>query len=265
MINTLNNSTSTESSVIDADAKGSYVFKFNEGRTQFKTQANAFYYQDNSLLNWRDTIRLYSPDSMDLFVQYRDEYTDRAGLVVTPGCGAKDKAVLVSQSRVELGIKTEQLDWQQEIVRENGASMDTILPSFSTQDLSVGPMLSLKRNSNKSQIEFILKGSWKQLDKLQDEVSLEKPTYFYFQPGFNYEYKYRTGRRVNVRYSTNVNMPSVNQLYPVANTLNLLSIYQGNLELYPNTAIIFLLPGGILTSFPLPPCFCQARSRLYQR
>ena len=233
LINTLNNTTSSESSVIDTEAKGSYVYKFNEGKTQLRTQVSGFYHQDNSQLNWIDTISLYNPDSMDLFVQYRDEYTDRAGLVVIPGVIQRIKQFWYLEAEVELGIKTDQLDWQHEIERASGESMDTILPSFSTQELSVGPKLSLKRNSNKSQIEFILKGTWKQLDKLQDEVSLEKPTYFYFQPGFNYEYKYRTGRRINVRYSTNVNMPSVNQLYPVANTLNLLSIYQGNLELIP--------------------------------
>jgi hypothetical protein len=233
LINTLNNTSTTESSVIDAEVKGSYVSKFNEGRTQFKTAVSGFYYQNNSLLNWRDTISLYSPDSMDLFVQFRDEYSDRAGLVVTPGVVQRIKQFWYLSAGVELGIKTEQLDWQQEINRASGESMDTILPSFSTRDLSLGPMLSMKRNSNKSQIEFILKGTWNQFDKMQDEVSLDKPTYFYFQPGFNYEYKYRTGRRVNVRYSTHVNMPSVTQLYPVTNTLNLLSIYQGNLALTP--------------------------------
>jgi len=233
LINTLNNTTSSESSEIDTEAKGSYVFKFNEGRSQFKTEVRGFYNQDNSLLNWRDTINLYGPDSMDLFVQFRDEYTDRAGLVVIPGVVQRLKQFWYLGAEVELGIKTEQLDWQQEIERGSGESMDTIFPSFSTRELSVGPMLSLKRNSNKSRIEFILKGTWHQLDKMLDEVSLEKPTYFYLQPGFNYEYKYRTGRRINVRYSTHVNMPSVIQLYPVANTLNLLSIYQGNLALSP--------------------------------
>jgi len=233
LINTLNNTTNTESSVIDAEVKGSYVSKLNEGRTQFKTAVSGFYHQDNSLLNWRDTISLYSPDSMDLFVQFRDEYSDRAGLVVTPGVVQRIKQFWYLSAGVELGIKTEQLDWQQEIDRGSGESMDTILPSFSTQDLSLGPMLSMKRNSNKSQIEFILKGTWNQYDKVLDGSSADKSTYFYFQPGFNYEYKYRTGRRVNVRYRTHVNMPSANQLYPVANTINLLSIYQGNLELDP--------------------------------
>jgi len=233
LINTLNNTTSSESSVIDAELKGSYVSKFNEGRTQFKTTFSSYYHQDNSLLNWRDTITLYNPDSMDLFIQFRDEFSNRAGLVVTPGVIQRIKQFWYLSAGVELGIKTEQLDWQQEIDRGGGDSMDTILPSFSTQDLSVGPMLSLKRNSNKSQIEFILKGTWNQFDKVLDGNSVDRPSYFFFQPGFNYEYKYRTGRRVNVRYSTHVNMPSANQLYPVANTLNLLSIYQGNLDLYP--------------------------------
>ncbi len=233
LVNSLDNTTSIESSLIDAEGTGSYVYKFNEGRTQFKTDVSGFYYQDNSILNWMDTITLYSPDSMDLFLQYRDEYSDRVGLIVSPGILQRIKQFWYLSAVIELGFKTEQLDWQQEIQSGIGESLDTILPSFVTRDTWVGPSISVKRNSNKSQIELILKGTWNQLDKLLDEASLEKPTYFYFQPGFNYEYKYRTGRRINVRYTTQVNMPSVNQLYPVANTLNLLSIYQGNLELTP--------------------------------
>ncbi len=233
LINTLNNTTTTESSVIDAELKGSFVSKFNEGRTQFKTSFSSYYHQDNSLLNWRDTITLYNPDSMDLFIQFRDEFSDRARLIVTPGVVQRIKQFWYLSAGVELGTHTESLSRHQQIDREGGFPLDTLLPSFSTQDLSVGPSLSLKRNSNKSQIEFVLKGTWNQFDKLLDGSSLDKPTYFYFQPGFNYEYKYRTGRRINVRYSTHVNMPSVNQLYPVANTLNLLSIYQGNLDLSP--------------------------------
>jgi hypothetical protein len=232
-VNSLTNSTHTASSVIDAEAEGSYVFKFNEGRTQFKTEASVYYHRNKSLLNWRDTIELYNPDSMDLFIQFRDEYSDRAGFILTPGVVQRIKQFWFLSAGLELGMNTEHLNWQQDIERGSGESVDTILPSFGTRDLWAGPSLSIKRNSNKSQIEFILKASWNQLDKFLDEVSLEKPTYFYLQPGFNYEYKYRTGRRINVRYSTNVNMPSVNQLYPVANTLNLLSIYQGNLDLRP--------------------------------
>lgn len=233
LINRQKNATTTESAVIDAEAKASYVFKFNEGRTQFKTEASALYHKDNSLLNWKDTIQFYGPDSMDLFVQFRDELGHRNGYMVRPALVQRIKQFWYLSGGVELGIQSEQLDWQQELNSGGGETMDTILPSFSTRDLSVGPYLSLRRNSNKSLIELTLKGTWNQLDKLQEKVSLEKPSYFYVQPGFNYEYKYRTGRRVNIRYRSQVQMPSVNQLYPAANTLNLLSIYQGNLELTP--------------------------------
>ena len=233
LINTLDNTTTTESSVIDAEAKANYVVKFNEGRTQFKTEVSGYYHHDNSLLNWRDTISLYNPDSMDLFIQYRDEYSDRAGLIVTPGLVQRIKQFWFLSANIELGTQSENLNRQQVFESEGGIPVDTLYPPFGTRQIWAGPSLSLKRNSNKSQVEFILKGTANQFDKLMDGSSLDKPTYYYFQPGFNYEYKYRTGRRVNVRYGTSVNMPSVMQLYPVLNTLNLLLIYQGNLDLIP--------------------------------
>ncbi len=233
LINSLSNITSSESATIDASTRGSYIAKFNKERTHFKTEVKAYYYQDNSLVNWRDSITLYGPDRMDLYVQFRDDYSDRAGLTVTPGIMQRIKQFWYFSAGVQLGTRTEHLDRQQEIMQEGLITLDTLLPRFSTHDLSVGPSLSLKRNSNKSQIEFVLKGTWNQFDKVLAGSSEDKPTYFYFQPGFHYEYKYRKGRRVNVRYRTQVNLPSINQLYPVANTLNLLSIYQGNLGLTP--------------------------------
>ena len=131
------------------------------------------------------------------------------------------------------GIHEQRLNRQQQIASEGLVDLDTVFPSFSTHLLSLGPTLSLKRSSNRSQLEFSLKGLWKQLDKVWDGSSVEKPGYFFLQPAFNYEYRYRTGRRINLRYNTQVNMPSVTQLYPFPNTLNLLSVFQGNMALDP--------------------------------
>ncbi|RLD23014.1 MAG: hypothetical protein DRI70_09920, partial [Bacteroidetes bacterium] len=128
---------------------------------------------------------------------------------------------------------TQSLNRQKQIEQEGLVTLDTIFPSFSTRQVSVGPTLSLKRSSDRSQIEFNLKGIWNQFDKELAGSSLDKPAYFFVHPGFNYEYRYRTGRRVNVNYTTEVNLPSVTQLYPVPNTLNRLSILQGNLDLDP--------------------------------
>jgi len=233
LINTLYNTTNSESTAIDASAEAVYNAKFNEGKTQFKTELSALYHQNKSLLNWRDTIILYHPDSMDLYVQFRDEHSDRVSFSVKPTLVQKIKQFWYLSAGVRLGTRAEHIDRQQEIDREGGIPLDTLLPPFHTQEIVVAPSVSLKRNSNKSQIEFSMQGRWSQFDKVLDGNQVDRPGYFNFLPGFNYEYKYRKGRRINFRYHSSVNMPPVNQLYPVASTLNLLSIYKGNMDLTP--------------------------------
>jgi hypothetical protein len=233
LINTLSNLTESESGIIDFSASGSYVAKFNQGKTQFKLEADGYYFEDNSMLDWQDSITLYGPDSLNLYLQFRDDQSDRGGLTLSPSVMHSLGKFWYLVAGVELGTITQSLKRQQQIEREGVVTLDTVFPSFSTHQLSVGPTLSFKRNSNRSQIEFSMKGIWNQFDKVLAGSSVDKPTYFFFQPGFNYEYRYRTGRRVNVNYSTEVNLPSVTQLYPVPNTLNLLSIIQGNLDLDP--------------------------------
>ncbi len=233
LVNKLRNFTETELWAIDVSGRSSYVAKFNQDRTHFNFEVNGYYHEDNSLLNWRDSITLYGPDAMDLYVQFRDESSDRSGLSLSPGIMHKIKQFWYITAGFELGSHTESLTRKQEIEQEGVVTMDTLYPSFSTHRFSVGPKLSLKRSSNRSQIEFSLKGSWKQFDKILEGVSVDLPKYFFIQPGFRYEYRYRTGRRVNLNYSTQVNMPSINQLYPVPNTLNLLAIMHGNMELDP--------------------------------
>jgi len=233
LINSLKNLTDLESTVIDASGKASYVAKFNQDRTQFKLEANGFYHKNNSLLNWQDSITLHGPDSLDLYVQFRDDQNDRTGLSLTPSLMHKIKQFWYITAGIELGSQNQSLNRQHRVEQEGLVSLDTLFPSFTTRQLSAGPMLSLKRSSNRSQIEFSLIGTWNQFDKVLAGNSVDKPIYFFFQPGFNYEYRYRTGRRINFRYSTAVNMPSITQLYPVANTLNLLSVIQGNLNLDP--------------------------------
>jgi len=233
LINTLSNITDSESGLIDFSASGSYVAKSKQGKTQFKIDAEGYYFEDNSMMNWQDSITLYGPDSLNLYVQFRDDKNDRAGLILSPSVMHRIKQFWNITAGLELGSHRQNLNREQQIEREGQVSLDTVFPSFSTHQISVGPTLSLNRSSDRSQIEFSLKGIWNQFDKVLAGSSVDKPTYFFFQPAFNYEYRYRTGRRVNLNYSTEVNLPSVTQLYPVPNTLNLLSILQGNLELDP--------------------------------
>jgi hypothetical protein len=233
LVNTLNNITDIESRSIEFSGSGNYVAKFNQHRTHLNVDAEGYYLENRSQSDWNDSITLYSPDSLSLYVQFRDDRNDRYGFQLRPGLLHRIKQFWYITAGVELGTHAEGLTWQQKIEEEGMVSLDTTFPSFSTHLLSVGPTLSLQRSSNRSQLEFSLKGIWKQFDKLWDGSSVDRPTYFFLQPAFNYEYRYRTGRRLNLRYNTQVNMPSVNQLNPIPNTLNLLSILQGNMNLDP--------------------------------
>lgn len=50
-------------------------------------------------------------------------------------------------------------------------------------------------------------------------------------PSFRFNYEFRKGRRIRVRYEPSVNAPSITQLQPVVDNSNPLSIYSGNPEL----------------------------------
>ena len=52
-------------------------------------------------------------------------------------------------------------------------------------------------------------------------------------PRLNYQFEYRPGRRINLRYTTNMIMPNPDQLIPVSNTINQLNIIKGNTDLEP--------------------------------
>jgi outer membrane receptor protein involved in Fe transport len=47
------------------------------------------------------------------------------------------------------------------------------------------------------------------------------------------EHEYKTGRRLSLKYTTRVNTPSANQLLPVVNNFNSLSLFYGNRDLKP--------------------------------
>ncbi len=233
VINNLRNTTLSESNAFNTNAKAVYIAKLNEDITQFRTNISADYSRNGSLLNWRDTILFNTPENVNLFYQFRDENRDKLSLSVTPTLVQKIKQFWYLSAGVQVGNDKETLNRRQEILHQDGVLVDSLIPEFYTQNLSLKPTLSVRRNSNKSQVQFLLGTSWDQFNKVMDGNSVDNPTYFYFLPGFSYEYRYKKGRRINFRYSTAANMPTVSQLYPVVNTLNLLSLYKGNLDLTP--------------------------------
>lgn len=67
---------------------------------------------------------------------------------------------------------------------------------------------------------------------LWEDAGLEKSK-FAFLPGFSIDYEYKSGHRVNLNYRTSLVQPTLNQLLPIANTTNSLSVSYGNRNLKP--------------------------------
>jgi len=233
IVNHLKNLTESNSNSFNAYGKAVYIAKLNKNITQFKTNFTTQYNSSASLLDWRDTVTFFFPDSMAYYYQYRDDNTDKLTLSADPTLVHRIRKFWYLSAGVGLVSAIENLNRKQDIFIQDVAITDYPTPDFYTRHHSLKPTISLKRNSNKSQVNLSLAATWNRFDKVLDGESVENPVYSFFLPSFLFEYKYRKGRRIVFRYNTSINMPSVNQLYPVVNTLNQLSAYQGNLDLIP--------------------------------
>jgi len=234
LINNFDNSTNTNSDLIDVDLKSVDIIKLNDGKTQIKTRAAFSYNKSTSNLDW---INFISPNYYvaELIVedQYQDNITDNFNLSLTPTVIQKIKRLWYLSLSMNVGAKEKSLDRKQGINDLNNSVVNFSSSDFKTNDIYVKPTISIRRSAAKSQMNFEFGTNWNQFDKIMSNTSVEKKDYLYLLPGFEYSNNYQSGRRIFIRYNSNVNMPGLTQLLPIANTLNRTSIYQGNLDLSP--------------------------------
>jgi len=232
-INNLDQLIHSTSELVDAETKAVYIAKLNSDKTQVKTNVFALYNKNKSGLNWRDRITFANPDSVGIYYQSQDNLTDRNTLYVSPTLVQQLPKLWYLSAGVDLVATNNNLTRDQEILEQDGDLISPVNPDFSTTERVVKPTLSFRRNTSKHQYDFVLGTSWNQFDKVMGDHSIGTKNYFYLLPGFTYENNYRKGSRINFRYNSSVNMPTVQQLYPVEDNINLLSIYRGNTDLTP--------------------------------
>jgi len=232
LINSLNNSTDNLSDLTNAEARAVYIFKLNKEKTQVKTNFKVLYNKSISDFNWSNITTIFNPNSIDVVDQYQDNNTEEFNVSINPTFVQQITKFWHISANVNIGSKNENLSRKYGLKNET-TYIDSLSPDFKTIGSFVKPALSLQRSTNKSQLQFTLGAGWDEMDKEVWEVSIGNKSYFHILPGFSYENSYRKGRRIKFGYNSGVNMPNVNQLIPVANTINPLSIYQGNTNLTP--------------------------------
>lgn len=95
------------------------------------------------------------------------------------------------------------------------------------------PEINLKKIKNNKTISLTLQVETGRLKNTLNENSVADKNYVYFTPAIRYENEFKTGQRLVLAYRSFVNTPNVDQLLPVRNEVNPLSIFYGNPNLKP--------------------------------
>ncbi len=255
-INSLINATNNHSNISNADARAVYIHKFNDDRTQIKTNIKTSYDNNTADLNWTNTSKIFNPINTKTIAQFQDNDTEKFSLSANPTLVYQIKKFWYLSANIKIGLRNENLDRSQGNP-EKKTVIDSLSADFKTVNTSINPALSLRRSTANMRFNISLGVGWDQLNKDLPGLLSENKTYFHFLPRVNYENSYRTGRRITFRYNSNVNMPSVNQLLPVVNTINPLSLYIGNPDLIPEYNQSMFLTWSVFDQFSFTSLFTR--------
>jgi len=215
------------------------------------------YNKSTSGLDWTNMTTFFNPDSVSFDNQFQDNVTDRLRFSVRPQLIQKVARLWYLSAAVDLGSEHRNLDRKQGIFGQNNVFTDSLSADFNTVESYVSPSLSLRRATAKTQMNFSMSTRLIRFDKVLDNQSTGQSEYVYFLPGFTYTNASRSGRRLNIRYGTSINMPSLNQLLPVINTLNSLSLYQGNINLTPEYRHLLYIDYSLFDHFSFTSLFVR--------
>ncbi len=210
-----------------------YLKNINEGNTVLKVYGNGSISKSASETEFENRTNYYNPEFSDIVSQFQDNSIKSnnysAGIAFTQKVTPRSFIdVLIAGGHNEQDLNRKQGN------AFNGYSIiDSLSPSFSKENTFIKPGLSLRRITEKTNLRLALEyNTGKYNTSLWQDGPIEK-NYNMLQPGFSFEYNYGSGRRVMVNYSSSINIPSANQMLPVINNFNSLSLFYGNRDLDP--------------------------------
>jgi hypothetical protein len=259
-VNKLESQTNTLSDVTSAYSTASYIAKLNKDKTQLKTNFKASYNNNSSNQSLLNDLTVYDPFNIENIDQYQNNNTEDLSLSVNPGLVQKLKNFWNISANMKMGLKDSRYIRTQGNVLEN-IEIDSLGADFSSVHSFLNPELSIRRATAKSQFSITFGVGWDQLDNdLLNSAVVQNKTYFNLFPSISYRNQYKQGRRIGFRYNTRINMPSVSQLLPVVNTINPLSLYEGNLDLTPEYRHDLSIYWSIFDQFSFTALFARLGS-----
>ena len=234
LVNWLDNISNQGSNRINGSAKASWLKKFAGNKTVLKLGANANISKSVSDQQWQNTTYFAAMDLSSLESLYQDNNFDNisysANTSLTQRLGKRFFAI----PEFSISSSDDSLIRKQGIPPASDASVDSLFsPAFSRKYNRIRPGLTLKRSTKQVQLNLFLKSEYySTINYLWEDAGVEKSK-FALLPGFSFDYEYKSGHRINLNYQSNLVQPTLNQLLPIANTTNSLSVSYGNRNLKP--------------------------------
>jgi hypothetical protein len=234
LVSVLDRKSSDISDRISGNIRGTYMKKINEGRTVLKLSGNGSISNSNSETEFSNLLE----DYVLMDTVYSKQFQKNDIKNISYGGSASFTQKISGPYFFDLTLSARRSDQTLSRIQQDRTSgtsiiIDTLSPDFDKRERSVQPGLALRRSSKKSTIYIGLDyniGIY--TTSLWDDGPIEE-SYRFLQAMFGVEHEYKTGRRISFKYSSRTNTPTANQLLPVVNNFNSLSLFYGNRDLEP--------------------------------
>lgn len=233
LINTLDNQTTDVTKEWSIWGRATYISKFRNEKNQFKIEIGSQLNDNNTRLDWLNNTQFFKPISKNAIQQFQANTTESLRLYAEPSFLKKINNSWTISLGIRLGLEDNSLARKEGILNNLAEFEEIDIPLTDTRQQQLSPLFILNRVGKQSQLNLRLEAVLNQFDRQITGLSLQKKNYFFLIPNINYRNEYRSGRRINVGYSSSFNMPTVDQLIPVINPINPLNSIQGNPELEP--------------------------------
>jgi Outer membrane protein beta-barrel family/CarboxypepD_reg-like domain len=231
IINSLESNNADESNKKAVFANGSYIVKAKSGKSILKIRGSGMYSNEVNNLNYKSNTVFYENNFVEVNSQYQKNNTTisryNGTLIYAQGITKH----IFSELKFNVGKSHEKLTRSHSYPLMSDAFVDSLSPVINKDYFLYKPGFNIKRNTEKMKIllGFDLEAGY--LTSFMHNSEIKNIEKVYLLPNLSYEWRYKTGRRINFSYISMVNTPTVNQLIPIKNILNPLSYYQGNPEL----------------------------------
>jgi hypothetical protein len=232
-VNSLVRENTDLSSRLTGNADLSYMFKAKDGKTIFKAGGKVSYAGGNSETKFNNRTTFYDPYSIEENNQFQNDKSASQNYTGTISLTQKTSRQSYLDISVVAGTAIDNLKRRQGNLYNGMIPTDSLSPDFRKEETWVKPGITWKFATVKSQLSISLGSRLGKYSTSLWNQGTAATEYFMLTPGLSWEYEYRTGRRLMLSYVSGINSPGINQLLPVVNNFNALSLIYGNRNLKP--------------------------------